>query len=268
MADARIERDGPVLVVTLDRPDALNAFTGAMGSALEEAWRQADGDESVRVAVLTGAGRAFCAGADFSDAGVFSSPEDADGFRSDPFDIHPWDVRKPVIAAVNGHAVGIGLTLALQCDLRYMADDAKYGVVQGRRGMVPDLRSHWALPRLIGFARATEILLTGRMFDGAEAEAWGVANEALAPGAVLDRALEVAHDVATNVAPVSAAAIKDLLWRSPTPDSAEVDRLERAWHLALMGGPDAAEGVQAFLDQRDPSWSGRLDGDGPTPPPT
>ena len=260
----RVDRDGPVMVVTLNRPDALNAFTGQMGAELEAAYREADGDEAVRSVVLTGAGRAFCAGADFSGGeGVFDSPDDAESFSSDPFQIHAWDVRKPVLAALNGHAVGIGLTLALHCDLRYLARGAKFGVVQNRRGVLPDLRSHWVLPRLVGHARATEILLTGRMFDADEAERWGLANEALATEDVLDRAIAVAHDLATNVAPLSAAASKRLLWQSPSIDSDQADELESRLHVHLMGRPDAREGVMAFLEDRSPQWSADLTEDWP-----
>ncbi len=261
----RLDRDGPVAVVTLDRPEQLNTFTGSMIEQLSEAYRRCDEDEEVRAVVLTGAGRAFSAGADLSGgAGVFGAPEAAGAFSSDPFTFRAWDVRKPVIAAVNGHAVGIGLTTALQCDLRFVAADAKLGVVQVRRGMVPDVRAHWTLPRLVGFGRATELLLTGRMFSGAQAAEWGVALEALpSAAAVLDRALEVAHDVAVNVAPRSAAATKAILWRSPTPDADQVDAWERAVHLALMGTPDATEGVMAWVEKRDPQWSGRLDDDWP-----
>ena len=261
MADLRIDVDGPVAVLSLDRADHLNTFTGAMGAGLEAAYRRCDEDDAIRVVVLTGAGRAFCAGADFSGgADVFAAPEDGgEGFRSDPFAFHAWDVRKPVIAAVNGHAVGIGLTMALQCDLRYVAADAKLGVVQNRRGILPDLRSHWTLPRLVGHGRAAELLLTGRLFSGTEASAWGVALEALADGpAVVDRALEVAHDIAVNVAPRSVAASKAILWRSPAPDADEVDAWERAVHVALMGGPDATEGVMAWVEKRDPHWQGDL----------
>lgn len=263
-ADVQVDRDGAVMVVTLDRPEALNTFTGRMGAELEAAYREADGDETVRAVVLTGAGRAFCAGADFSaGAGVFDAPDDGDGFSSDPFGFHAWDVRKPVLAAVNGHAVGIGLTLTLQCDLRYLARGAKFGVVQNRRGVVPDLRAHWVLPRLVGHARAAEILLTGRMFGADEAERWGLANEAVDTEAVLDRALAVAHDLATNLAPVSVAASKRLLWRSPAPDSDETDDLESRLHVHLMGRPDAREGVMAFMQRREPDWSGTLADDWP-----
>ena len=260
MAEVRVERDGAVAVLTLDRAEQLNTFTGALGAELEVAYRDADADDAVRAVVLTGAGRAFCAGADFSDgAAVFDAPADGAGFRSDPFTFHAWDVRKPVIAAVNGHAVGIGLTMALQCDLRYVAAGAKLGIVQNRRGINPDLRSHWILPRLVGHARATELLLTGRMFSGADAAEWGIALEALPTGeAVLDRALEAAHDVATHTAPRSVAASKAILWRSPAPSSDEVDAWERAVHLALMGTPDTTEGVRAWMEKRDPRWEGTL----------
>lgn len=260
MGELRVERDGAVAVLTFDRPEQLNTFTGAMGAELEAAYREADDDEAVRAVVLTGAGRAFCAGADFSDgAAVFDSPEDRGEFRSDPFGFHAWDVRKPVIAAINGHAVGIGLTMALQCDLRYVLADAKLGIVQNRRGINPDLRSHWTLPRLVGHGRATELLLTGRMFSGVDAAAWGIALEALpSAAAVLDKALEVAHDLATNTAPRSVAASKALLWRSPAPSSEEVDAWERAVHLALLGSPDTTEGVTAWMEKRDPVWQGDL----------
>lgn len=260
MAEVRVEAHGPVAVLTFDREEQLNTFTGAMGAELEAAYRRCDEDDAIRAVVVTGAGRAFCAGADVSaGAEVFAAPEDDAGFRSDPFGFHAWDVRKPVIAAVNGHAVGIGLTMALQCDLRYVAADAKLGVVQNRRGINPDLRSHWTLPRLVGHGRALELLLTGRMFSGTQAAEWGLALEALpSAAAVLDRALEVAHDIAANTAPRSVAASKAILWRSPAPSSDEVDAWERAVHLALMGSPDTTEGVTAWVEKRDPRWQGTL----------
>lgn len=261
VGDVAVEVDGAVAVLTLDRPEQLNTFTGAMGVELEAAYRRCDEDDAIRAVVLTGAGRAFCAGADFSGgAEVFAAPDDGgEAFRSDPFAFHAWDVRKPVIAAVNGHAVGIGLTMALQCDLRYVAAGAKLGIVQNRRGINPDLRSHWTLPRLVGHGRATELLLTGRMFSGLEAAEWGVALEALADGpAVLDRARAVAQDIAVNVAPRSVAASKAILWRSPAPSADEVDAWERAVHLALMGSPDTTEGVVAWVEKRDPQWQGTL----------
>lgn len=251
---AELHDDG-VLVATLNRPDTRNAFSGAMGRALGDIYRFADTDDSVRVVVLTGTPPAFCAGADFSNGSDVFERSDAPAFSANPVNPPAWRIRKPVIAAVNGHAIGIGFTLTLHCDLRFMAHDAKYGIVQVRRGVMPDAMSHWTLPRLVGLANAADILLTGRTFTGAEARDLGVASRVLANDDVLPHALEVAHDMAVNTAPVSVAVSKRLLWGtfSMTPD--EVDRAETELHHHLMGEADAREGVMAFLERRDPQWS-------------
>lgn len=248
-------RDPSILLVTFNRPDSMNAFSGDMATGLTDALRDADGDDSVRVVVVTGAGRAFCAGADFSRGSeVFGAPTE-ETFSSDPLDdFHPWDCRKPVIAAINGHAVGIGLTMTLQCDIRIVADEAKLGIVQNRRGVLPDAHAHWTLPRLVGYSRATEILLTGRMFRGTDAAQWGLATEAVPAADVLDRALELATEIATHTAPVSVGVSKRLLWMSaPAPD--QINELERDLHLHLMGTADSREGIQAFMEKRDPRWT-------------
>ena len=251
------EIDDGVAVITLNRPESMNAFSSDMGQALQDALRSCDTDDNVRAVVLTGAGTAFCAGADFSKgSGVFGAPTNRGTFRSDPLTFHAWDVRKPVIAAMNGHAVGLGFTLALQCDIRIVAKTAKCGIVQNRRGVLPDLRSHWTLPRLVGYARATELLLTGRMFTGADAAEWGIATQALDAADVLPAAAELAHDIAVNTAPLSVGLSKAILWRGEPATADEIDRLEREIHLHLMGRSDAREGVQAFLEKRDPAWQG------------
>ncbi len=260
-----------VAVLTLNRPESLNAFSSAMGRSLTAALRACDADDEVRAVVITGAGRAFCAGADFSSgAGVFGTPVDTDAtdnkkppFSSDPLDdFHPWDVRKPVIAAINGHAVGIGLTMTLQCDIRIVADGAKLGIVQVRRGIMPDLHSHWTLPRLVGYARASELMLTGRMFSGTQAAQWGLASESAPASDVLDRATELARDLAVNTAPLSVGVSKRLLWMSaPTPT--EINTLERELHLHLMGTADSKEGVMSFIEKRDPDWTLRISQDWP-----
>jgi enoyl-CoA hydratase/carnithine racemase len=261
--DIRFEVADRIAIITLDRPDVLNVFSGQMGRELDDALRRCDADESIRVVVITGAGRAFCAGADFSNGpAVFGAPTES-SFSSDPLHFHPWDVRKPVIAAINGHAVGLGMTMTLQCDLRIIARTAKCGIVQNRRGVMPDLHSHWTLPRIVGHARAAEILLTGKMFTGEDAERWGLASEALDADEVLPRALEIAREIAVNVAPVSVGVSKRLLWQDPPPTRAEVHRLETELHLHLMGAPDAREGVMAFLERRDPNWSMTLGEDWP-----
>ena len=253
-----------VATITLNRPDTLNAFSRQMGTELEAAYRRCDTDDAVRAVVLTGAGRAFCAGADFSGgAEVFGSQSGESSFSSDPFEFHAWDVRKPVIAALNGHAIGLGLTLALQTDIRIVAADAKLGIVQNRRGVLPDARSHWTLPRLVGYSRATELLLTGRRFSGTDAAAWGLAIEALPADEVLARATELAADIATNVAPLSVGLSKRLLWRDHPVASAEINQLERRIHLEVMGRPDSREGVMAFLEKRDPQWSMSINDDWP-----
>ncbi|MDW3219251.1 MAG: enoyl-CoA hydratase-related protein [Acidimicrobiales bacterium] len=261
--DLRVEVDGQVAILTLDRPDSMNAFSGAMGRSLTAALRAADRDDAIRVVVITGAGRAFCAGADFSGgSAVFGAPT-KETFSSDPLDdFHPWDVRKPVIAAVNGHAVGLGMTMTLQCDIRIVAAEAKLGIVQVRRGILPDLHSHWTLPRLVGHARAAEILLTGRMFRGTDAGDWGIATEVLPAEDVLPRALELAHELATHTAPISVAASKRLLWMS-SPGPERINELERDIHLHLMGTSDSREGVTAFMEKRDPEWSLTLSEDWP-----
>ncbi|MEQ8840512.1 MAG: enoyl-CoA hydratase-related protein [Acidimicrobiales bacterium] len=262
--DLRVEVDGQVAILTLDRPEQLNAFSGAMGRSLTAALRAADADDGVRVVVLTGAGRAFCAGADFSGgSGVFGAPT-KETFSSDPLDdFHPWDVRKPVIAAINGHAVGLGMTMTLQCDIRIVAEDAKLGIVQVRRGILPDLHSHWTLPRLVGHTRATELLLTGRMFSGRDALEWGLATDALPATQVLPNALELAHEIAAQTAPISVGASKRLMWmNAPTPE--RINTLERDIHLHLMGTADSKEGVMAFMEKRDPEWSLSMSEDWPT----
>ncbi|MFE3197352.1 enoyl-CoA hydratase/isomerase family protein [Embleya sp. NPDC059237] len=264
-------RDG-VAVVTLDRPDKLNVFSGGMGSALGDAYARCDADDAVRAVVLTGAGRAFCAGADMSpEADSFAGPgpgpaPSAGGgvaARSREFSASPvrpaaWEVRKPVIAAINGHAIGIGFTLAMQCDIRLVAADAKLAIPQVRRGMVPDAQSHWTVPAATSRAVAADILLTGRTFRGAEAAVLGLVSRALPADEVLPAALEIARDIATNVHPMSAALTKRLLWADAGLD--EVERLETAYHRVLMGTDDAREGPRAWSERRTPRWTGTVTG--------
>ena len=256
-------RDDGVLVATLNRPETRNAFSAAMGRALGDIYEMADTDDAVRVVVVTGTPPAFCAGADFSHgAEVFERTEDAE-FTSNPVNPPAWKIRKPVIAAINGHAIGIGLTLALHCDLRFIARDAKYGIVQVRRGILPDAMSHWTLPRLVGIAKAADILLTGRTFNGTEAVELGIATSALANDEVLPHALEVAHDIAVNTAPVSVALSKRLLWESFAMTAEQMNQAESDLHVHLMGRADAREGVTSFLERREPQWSLSVNKDWP-----
>jgi len=264
MTDLTVAITDGVALLTLNRPERRNAYTAEMGQLLNRAYRSCDDDDAVRAIVLTGAGDAFCAGADFSSAtSPFDAPQDDSGFTAAPTDPAAFELRTPVIAAVNGHAIGIGLTIALQADIRIMAADAKYAVAQVRRGVIPDCMSHWTLPHLVGGAAAADILLTGRTFDGAEAAAMGIATRALPADEVLDHAMTVARDIAVNVAPMSAALSKRLLWdtmvKGYTPR--QVAELETQLHHRVMGSADAREGIDAFQQRRSPRWSRSVSAD-------
>jgi enoyl-CoA hydratase/carnithine racemase len=255
------DRRGSVAVLTLHRPAARNAYTAAMGSALAAAYADCDADDAVRAVVITGTPPAFCAGADLSrGAQTFTAiPED---FSATPPGPLAHQIRKPVIAAMNGHAVGIGFTLALHADIRLVADDARYGVVQVRRGMMPDAQATGILPRLIGMAAAAEVLLTGRMFDGPEAVRLGLAVRSLPADAVLPAAVALAEEIAA-AAPLSAAFTKHTLWWGLDHSLAAVGRRESDLHRVLMAGPDAREGGAAAAERRDPRWIGSVSRDWP-----
>lgn len=261
--DIRFEiRDG-VAIIELHRPDHLNAFTGQMGLELGDVYRRCDNDDSIRAVVLTGSGKAFCAGADLSAGADTFAKQDDTVFSAAGVDPPAWEVRKPVIAAMNGHAVGIGLTLALQCDMRIVANEGKYGVLQVRRGVMPDAYSHWTLPRIVGLERAAYLLLTGRRITGTEAMEMGLALRSLPADEVLPAAMEIARDITVNTAPLSVAVTKRLLWESPNLTAAEVGHRETMLHHHLMGKPDAIEGPVAWLERREPRWKLSVTNDWP-----
>jgi enoyl-CoA hydratase/carnithine racemase len=253
--DLRVMIADGIAELTLDRPGDRNAFSGPMAESLAHAYRECDARDDVRAVILTGAGTAFCVGADLS-AGVdtFARREEP-GFSADPVAFPPWDVRKPVIAAINGHAVGIGLTLAMQCDVRLVALEAKLAFAHVRRGVLPDAHSHWTVPRAIGFSRAAELFLTGRHVTGEEAAAIGLASRALPAADVLGAARAMARDIAVHCAPLSVALSKRLLWEGRAMTRDEVGQRETAYHHLVMGRADALEGVMAFLERRDPRWA-------------
>jgi enoyl-CoA hydratase/carnithine racemase len=263
-SDLLFELDDGVATLTLNRPEQMNSFSGRMGAELSHAYRRCDEDDAVRAVVLTGAGNAFCAGADMTAGSeTFASQERDQDFSASPLAMPAWEVRKPVIAALNGHAIGIGLTLALQCDLRFVAREGKYGVLQVRRGVMPDCQAHWSLPRLVGLAKAADILLTGRKFGGDEALALGIASRCLPAEEVLSHARTTAHEIAVQTAPLSVAVTKKLLWQSSALGPKEVERYETELHHHLMGRPDAVEGVMAFLERRTPNWASSVTEDWP-----
>ncbi len=260
----RFDLDAGVATLTLNRPEEMNTFSGRMGSELSHAYQRCDSEDAIRVVVLTGAGTAFCAGADMTAGSeTFASQAHDAKFSSSPLALPAWEIRKPVIAALNGHAIGIGLTLALQCDLRFVAQEGKYGVLQVRRGVLPDCQSHWTLPRLVGMAKAADILLNGRKFDGEEAVNLGIASRCLPAAEVLPHALAVAREMAEQTAPLSVAVSKKLLWQSSSLGPEQVEHYETELHHHLMGRPDATEGVMAFLERRAPRWTSRVSEDWP-----
>lgn len=257
-ADVDVAVADGVAVLTLDRPERGNAYTPEMGRLLGQAYHECDADDAVRVIVVTGAGTSFCVGADFSGGdAAFSAPGEDSGFTASPIEPAAFELRKPVIAALNGHAIGIGLTIALQADIRIVADTAKYGVVQARRGVVPDCMAHWTLTRMAGLGVAADLLITGRTITGTEAVALGIAVRAVPGPDVLDEAMRTARDIAVNVAPMSAALTKRLLWDSAIGgyEPRQVAALETVAHYRVMGGADAREGVAAFLGRRNPVWT-------------
>ncbi|MGB8403381.1 MAG: enoyl-CoA hydratase-related protein [Mycobacterium sp.] len=248
--------DRGVLTLTLNRPARRNAFGGGMREELADAYTRCDTADEIRAVVLTGTPPAFCAGADLA-GGDQTFAEPGPEFSAAGIAVPAWSLSKPVIAAINGHAIGLGLTLALQCDIRIFAADGKYGVVQVRRGVVGDAYSHWALPRLVGIAGAAEILLVGGIFDGDRAVELGLGTRSLPASDVVPAALELAHDIADNTAPMSVAASKRLLWDSFELSRDEVGERETEIHRVVMAHDDAKEGVRAFLAGRRPQWTGR-----------
>lgn len=251
-----------VATITLNRPDRLNAFNRTMFGELLEAFDETDADDAVRAVVVTGAGRAFCAGADLGggaktfrstvDIGDGPVPRDTGGelvlriFRS----------LKPVIAAINGPAVGVGASMTLPMDIRVLAEGAKVGFVYAARGIVPDGAASWFLPRIVGISQALEWCLTGRVFPATEALEGGLVRSLHPADEVLSVATGLAREIATNVAPVSAVITRQLLWQmlgaGHPMDAHRIDS-RAIYDTGRMA--DAAEGVTAFLEKRPARWS-------------
>ena len=260
-----VEAEGPILWVRLNRPEVLNAYTNQMGAELVRAIRRADGDDAIKVVVLTGTGRVFCAGADVSaGAGAFDteSGEGAKNFGSGSgtrensnFVGAMMDSVKPLLVAFNGSAAGVGLTLTLPCDIRIAADNARFGCVFTRRGLVPEAGSAWFLPRLVGLATALKWCMTGALVPAQEALAAGLVSE-LVPAEALDaRARELALEIAANCSPVALALTRRMLWHFSAQDGPEgALSIDAALNIALGAKGDVHEGVTAFLEKRAPAF--------------
>jgi enoyl-CoA hydratase/carnithine racemase len=261
-----------VLTITLHRPEKLNAYTARMGQELIDAFEHADRDDAVRVVVVTGAGRAFCAGADLSSGGDtfdYSGPrhratieEHRDG--GGLLTLRIFESKKPVIAAINGPAVGVGITMTLPMDIRIASTAARIGFVFSRRGIVPEACSSWFLPRLVGISRAAEWTYTGRIFPAAEALAGGLVSRVVAPEEVLSTAYALAHEIADNTSALSVTLTRQMLWRLLGADHPmEAHKIDSKCIYFMGRSPDAAEGVSAFLQKRLPRFTMRPSSDLP-----
>jgi enoyl-CoA hydratase/carnithine racemase len=265
-----------VATVTLDRPDRLNAGTNRMVRELLAAIDLVDADDDVRALILTGRGRAFCAGADLVAGEAAFDYDKVRAAKGEPTEVDAerrllrqrdgaglvtlrlFDCLKPVITAINGPAVGMGLTMTLATDIRVAADNARFGFVFGRRGIVPEGASSWFLPRLVGVSQAAEWLYTGRLFEAAEALAGGLVRSVHPPGELLDAARALAAEMVES-APVSVALTRRMLWRMLTTDHPmEAHRVDSRAMRELGRLPDAAEGSRSFLEKRPARFTGRV----------
>ena len=258
-----LEVNEGVAVITFNRPEALNTFTYAMMDGLGKAYRQCDEDDNVKVVVVTGKGKAFCAGADMSGGGDTFDTLDNMDFSSCPLSFQGWDLKKPLIAALNGHAVGVGLGIAIQADIRVLAEEGKYGFLQNRRGVVADFAVEYVLPRLIGMERAFEMVVRAVRLSGQEAKEWGLASRCVPATDVLDTALEIARDMAVNCSPLVMGIHKRLLLQGQQMDLNDFIQLETQMLHHTMGRADAVEGGMAFFERRDPQWTSSVNDDWP-----
>jgi enoyl-CoA hydratase/carnithine racemase len=259
-----------IATITLNRPDKLNAFTGTMMHELIEAFDEVDADDDVRAVIMTGSGRAFCAGADLSAGGETFAGRGGGGSGRARRDgggmvsLRIFDLKKPIIAAINGPAVGVGITMTLPMDIRLVADNAKIGFVFARRGIVPEACSSWFLPRLVGISQAMEWVATGRIFPASEAVLHGLARSAHAPDELLPAARAIASEIAANTSAVSVAVARQLMWRMlGAAHPMDAHRADSAAMNHLGRSADSAEGVTSFLEKRPAAFRDRVSADLP-----
>lgn len=258
-----------ILTITLDRPQVLNAFTVVMMRELVDAFDRADADDDVRVVVVTGRGRAFCAGADLSSgAGTFDHRREGDdGVRRDGgglVSLRIFESTKPVIAAINGPAVGVGATMTLPMDVRLAATEARIGFVFPRRGIVPEACSSWFLPRVVGISRAAEWVYTGRIFPAAEALEAGLVRQVVPGTELISAARALAAEMAEGTSGVAVALARRMLWRMlGAAHPMEAHRVDSRGIAAMGASADAREGVASFLEKRPPAFPMRVSSDLP-----
>lgn len=261
---------GPIATITLNRPEKLNAYTWIMGAEMRDALTQVEEDDNLRVTILTGAGRGFCAGADLTRGGDtfdYSKREKDPSAGTRPTGSllkFYWGLKKPVIVAINGPAVGVGVTMILPLDIRIASESARMGIVFNRRGILPELACPWLLPRIIGISRAAELMYTGRILNAQESLEYGLVSRVVPDDQLLATARELAEEIAINSAPVSVALTRAMLWQFLC--ETDLDKIEEINHryFAWTGlQPDAVEGVKSFLEKRTPNWSMKISEDMP-----
>lgn len=264
-----------IATITLNRPEKLNAYTRTMMDEMVDAMDRIDADDDIRAVIFTGAGdRAFCAGADLTPdtgGGPFSSDEVVEDL-SDPrvrdgggrLTLRLYQSTKPLISACNGVAVGVGVTMQLPMDIRLASDNARFGFVFARRGIVPEACSSWFLPKIVGINQALEWCMTGRIFDAQEALRGGLVRSVHPQGELIDAAHGLAREIADNTSAVSVAMTRAMLWRVPSGDHPmDAHRVDSRAIYRLSKGVDAKEGVQSFLEKRPPAFPGKVSADMP-----
>ena len=250
------ELEDGILTVTLHRPDRLNAFTTKMLTELLDVFDEVDRNDEIRCVLVTGAGRAFCAGADLgggggtfdrSDGEIPAKHRDGGGLVT----LRIYECRKPVLAAINGAAVGVGVTMTLPMDVRIASEKARFGFVFARRGIVPEACSSWFLPRVVGISQAMEWVATGRVFSAEEALAGGLVSRVVPPDELLPTARALALEIAENTSGVSVALSRQMLWKMLGADHPmEAHKVDSQAIFAMGRSPDGYEGVTSFLEKR------------------
>ena len=257
-----------ILTITLNRPDKLNAFTGQMLNELLDALDRADADDDVKAIIFTGAGRGFCAGADLS-AGANTFNRDADGRGLSPdgggiLTLRLFDCLKPVISACNGPAVGVGATMQCAMDVRLASENARYGFVFAKRGLVPEACSSWFLPKVVGISTALEWTFSGRVFDANEAYEKGLVRSVHEAQDLMPAARKLAHEFSEQTSAVSVAMIRQMMWKMLGADHPiEAHNVDSRGIFYTGKSADAREGVQSFLEKRDADFPGKVSTDMP-----
>jgi enoyl-CoA hydratase/carnithine racemase len=269
--------DDGIATITLNRPDKLNAFTAQMMVDMIKAFDETDGDDKVKAVIVTGAGRAFCAGADLSggastfDRNQPQALEREEGKVGDVYrdgggrvTLRIFESLKPVIAAVNGPAVGVGVTMQLPMDIRMASTEARYGFVFAKRGITPEAASSWFLPKVVGLSTALEWCYTGRVFPASEAHERGLVRSLHAPDELLPAARALAREIAENTAPVSVALTRQMLWRMAGADHPmEAHKADSRAIQSRGASADAKEGVASFLEKRPAAYPNKVSTDVP-----